>query len=56
LNTLDITRTILQTPIAAQVDLQLYLNWVLRMPEEVIKSNPSEFTPLAFARLNSQVD
>ena len=53
---LDITRTILQTAIAAQVDLQLYLNWVLRMPEEVIKSNPSEFTPLAFARLNSQVD
>jgi len=54
--TLDITRSILQTAIAAQVDLPLYLNWVLRMPDEVIKLSPSEFTPLAFARLNSQLD
>jgi hypothetical protein len=49
---LDIVRTVLQTAIAARVDLNAYLNWVLRMPGDVIDESPAEFTPLAFARLH----
>ena len=51
---LDIIRTILQTAIAAKVDLQLYIMWVLSMPPEVVDADPAAFTPLAFARLKSQ--
>lgn len=49
---LDIARTVLQTAIAARVDLNAYLNWVLRMPGDVVDVSPAEFTPLAFARLH----
>lgn len=52
---LDIVRTILQTGIAANVNLDLYMNWVLRMPPDVVAASPHEFTPLAFAHLNSQL-
>ena len=51
---LDIIRTVLQTAIAAKVDLQLYIMWVLSMPPEVVDADPAAFTPLAFARLKSQ--
>ena len=51
---LDIIRTVLQTAIAAKVDLQLYLMWVMSMPAEVVDAAPADFTPLAFARLKSQ--
>jgi hypothetical protein len=47
---LDIMRTVLQTAIAARVDPQAYLLWVLRMPPDVVASAPEQFTPLAFAR------
>ena len=50
---LDVVRTVLQTAIAAKVDLQLYLMWILAMPPEVVASSPAEFTPHAFARLYS---
>jgi len=47
---LDILRTILQTAIAARVDPQAYLLWVLRMPPDAVANEPEQFTPLAFAR------
>jgi hypothetical protein len=47
---LDIMRTVLQTAIAARVDPQAYLLWVLRMPPDVVANEPEQFTPLAFAR------
>lgn len=47
---LDILRTVLQTAIAARVDPQAYLLWVLRMPPDVVANEPEQFTPLAFAR------
>jgi hypothetical protein len=52
---LDIVRTVLQTALAARVDLNTYLNWVLRMPGDVIDESPAEFTPLAFARLHHRL-
>ena len=51
---LDIIRTVLQTAIAAKVDLQLYLMWVMSMPADVVEAAPADFTPLAFARVKSQ--
>jgi hypothetical protein len=47
---LDILRTVLQTAIAARVDPQAYLLWVLRMPPDAVAKEPEQFTPLAFAR------
>lgn len=46
---LDVMRTVLQTGIAAEVDLAAYVMWVMRMPKEVVAANPHEFIPLAFA-------
>jgi hypothetical protein len=46
---LDIIRTLLQTTIAAGVDPNAYLQWVLRMPAEGIASDPAAFTPWAYA-------
>jgi hypothetical protein len=46
---LDVMRTVLQTAIAAEVDLATYIVWVMRMPKEAVEANPAEFTPLAFA-------
>lgn len=46
---LDIMRTVLQTAIAAGVDLVAYLTWVMRMPPDVVEKAPEAFTPLAFA-------
>jgi hypothetical protein len=47
---LDIVRTILQTAIAAKVDPNAYLQWVLRMPAESVESEPEAFTPWAYAK------
>jgi hypothetical protein len=47
---LDIVRTILQTAIAANVDPNAYLQWVLRMPAESVASEPAAFTPWAYAK------
>lgn len=47
---LDIVRTILQTTIAAEVDPNAYLQWVLRMPAESLESEPKAFTPWAYAK------
>jgi hypothetical protein len=47
---LDIMRTLLQTAVAAEVDLAAYLTWVMRMPADAVKDDPGEFTPLAFAQ------
>lgn len=47
---LDIMRTVLQTAIASGVNLEAYLSWVMRMPPEVVRASPADFTPLAFAR------
>jgi Transposase IS66 family len=47
---LDIVRTILQTAIAADVDPNAYLQWVLRMPADAIMSEPDAFTPWAYAK------
>jgi hypothetical protein len=52
---LDVVRSVLQTAVAARADLDRYLNWVLRMPPEIVASSPEEFTPLAFARLHSRL-
>ena len=46
---LDVMRTILQTSIAAKVHLEAYMTWVMKMPDEVVRKSPQEFTPLAFA-------
>jgi hypothetical protein len=46
---LDIMRTVLQTAVAAKVDLRNYLLWVMRMPDDVVAKEPSAFTPLAYA-------
>jgi hypothetical protein len=46
---LDVMRTVLQTAIAAEVDLAAYLLWVMRMPKEAVAADPAAFTPLAFA-------
>jgi hypothetical protein len=46
---LDVMRTVLQTAIAAEVDLTAYLLWVMRMPKETVAADPAAFTPLAFA-------
>ncbi len=46
---LDIIRTLLQTAIAADVDPNSYLQWVLRMPAESVSSDPAAFTPWAYA-------
>jgi hypothetical protein len=51
---LDIVLTVLQAAVAAKVDLQLYLMWVLSMPPEVVDHAPAEFTSHAFARLYSR--
>ena len=48
--TLDIVRTTLQTAVAAKADCQEYLDWFLRQPEDEIERDPSQFTPLAYAR------
>lgn len=50
---LDIVRSVLQTAIAANVNLTLYLNWLLRMPADVVNADPAEFTPFAFAKVDS---
>lgn len=47
---LDVMRTVLQTAIAADVDLTAYVLWVMRMPKEVVAAAPGSFTPAAFAR------
>ena len=47
--TLDIIRTVLQTTVAAKIDCQEYLDWILRQPEDEIAKNPIEFTPLSYA-------
>lgn len=47
---LDIMRTILQTSIAAGINLEAYMTWVMMMPEHVVKQAPEEFTPLAYTR------
>jgi hypothetical protein len=52
---LDILRTVLQTAIAARVDPQAYLLWVLRMPPDAVAKEPDQFTPLAFARCCSRL-
>ena len=52
---LDIVRTVLQTAIAAGVELNIYLQWLLRMPSEAIEAEPEAFTPLAFARFQAQI-
>jgi hypothetical protein len=52
---LDIVRTVLQTGIAASIDLQLYLQWLLSMPDEIVRSRAEEFTPLAFSRLMTKM-
>lgn len=51
---LDIVRTVLQTAIAAHVDLAAYLTWVMQMPEEIVEASPGEFTPKAYARHTSR--
>ena len=45
----DAMRTILQSSIAAKVHLEAYMTWVMKMPDEVVRKSPQEFTPLAFA-------
>lgn len=50
---LDVVRTILQTAIAAKIDLKVYLMWVMSMPDAVVAKSPADFTPHAFARLYS---
>ena len=47
---LDIIRSILQTSVAAKVNCQDYLVWLLRQDEQEVASNPSEFTPQGYAR------
>jgi hypothetical protein len=47
---LDIMRTILQTAVAAKVDLHAYLLWVMQMPAESVIADPDAFTPLAYAK------
>jgi transposase len=47
---LDIVRTVLQTTIAAEVDPNAYLQWVLRMPAVSVEAEPEAFTPWAYAR------
>ena len=49
---LDIMRSVLQTGIAAGVNLEAYMTWVMMMPEDVIKGAPSEFTPLGLCALS----
>jgi hypothetical protein len=46
---LDIMRTVLQTAIAAKINLHAYIIWVLRIPAEVVADDPAAFTPQAFA-------
>lgn len=45
---LDIMRSVLQTAIAAKVDLHAYMIWLMRMPEQAVASDPAAFTPMAF--------
>lgn len=47
---LDITRSVLQTSIAANAATGDYLNYVLKTPPELIEKNPESYTPLEFLR------
>lgn len=47
---LDVMRTVLQTAIAAEVDLRAYVIWVLQMPADAVAADLGAFTPLAFAQ------
>jgi hypothetical protein len=47
---LDVMRTVLQTAIAAEVDLTAYVMWVMRMPKDAVAADPGEYTPQAFSR------
>ena len=42
---LDIMRTVLQTAVAAEVDLAGYLIWVMKMPRDAVAADPAAFTP-----------
>jgi hypothetical protein len=53
---LDIVRTTLQTTIAAKVDPNAYLQWVLRMPAESVEAEPAAFTPWAYAKWLAERD
>jgi hypothetical protein len=52
---LDIVRTILQTAVAAGVPVHDYFVSVLREDEEEIATNPSRFTPHAWATANGLI-
>lgn len=47
---LDVMRTVLQTAIAADVELRAYIIWVLQMPADAVAADPAAFTPMAFAQ------
>ncbi|MGH8676387.1 MAG: hypothetical protein ACREVG_19025 [Burkholderiales bacterium] len=50
---LDVVRTILQTAVAAGVPVHEYLTSVLREDDDEIATNPSRFTPRAWAAKHS---
>lgn len=51
---LDILRSLIMTARAARVSPKAYLSWVLAQPEQDIKQNPQNYTPLAYrARIRS---
>jgi hypothetical protein len=48
---LDIIRTIIQTCVAAEVNVKDYMLYVLKSDPEEVAANPQKYTPLAFREL-----